>query len=1210
MKRTLLLTFCLLCLGVVTALAQASIQGKVIDDELNEGLIGANVVIYRNGEYIDGTSTDFDGNFSINNIDPGTYVVEVTYTGFASQRIEGYQVNAGRVNKLDIKMLEGEVLNEFEIVDYTVPLIEQDNTTTGGTVTADQIQNLPIKNVNALAATTAGLATTDEGDAINVKGARDNATEYFIDGVRVRADLIPQSEIEQLQVITGGVDAQYGDVTGGIISITTKGPSKQFRGGLELETSEFLDAFGYNLASANVSGPILKKMVMVDGVERERSILGYRFSGQYRRLLDDDAPAIPIFQVRDDVLADLQANPIIYEGAARYPAARDLGNESVQQLDFRPNEENSRLDLTAKIDARLSDDIDITFSGAFYNDENQFTPNYGSSSNSINRATWTLLNSQNNPTQFDQGWRGNFRFRHRLGGNNEVAEGAEGAGKGLSVRGAIYTIQFGYENENRQLFDPRHEDRFFDYGYIGRFDYSFDPIFVGGEHVDYFQNFQGYTPGDANPVLANYNIGANPEDINSFTTINGFTSDIYTAVNGFHTNVGTVYNLYNLNSNDTYNANISTSFELVPGGGSDKGVHNIELGFQYEQRDLSSYSLNPRRLWQIGQQQANRHIIGIDTANVLRIDTIGNDLSGFPITAEVYGTQVEEPEDLFFYRRVREITGDDIDEYVNIDALDPSQLRLDLYAPKELNDQNIVNYYGYDYLGNKLDEDVTFNDFFTATDENGIRTFPVGSFKPIYAAGYIQDKFTFKDVIFRLGVRADYFDANTKVLKDQYSLYDIQSAADFHANEGGERPGNVGEDFKVYTSDAEGGGVRAYRDGDQWYFADGTAANSGSEIFGGQVVFPAYTVDDPNIQSRDYDPNISFEDYEPQVNWMPRLAFSFPISEDANFYAHYDVLVQRPQTRNLFSPLDYFYFTQRSGIKNNPNLRPSRTVDYQVGFQQKLTSSSALKISAYYREMRDMVQAVFINNVPAPLNFYQTFGNLDFGTVKGFTLQYDLRRTGNVSVNASYTLQFADGTGSSATSSQNLGSRGVQRNLFPLSFDERHRLNLVIDYRYGSGKKYNGPEIGGNQIFANAGINIQSVAVSGRPYTAELQPEIFGGSTTVGSLNGARLPWNFVVNAQVDKNIELSGPDASRPLNLNVYFRVSNLLDRRNIIRAYSFTGSPTDDGYLNNARGLSQLDGLEGDRQAYIDQYNYRLLNPTFYSLPRRMFLGALFNF
>jgi hypothetical protein len=74
-------------------------------------------------------------------------------------------VIAGKANKLDINYVQlGSILDEIVVVDYKVPLIEQDNTTSGGVITSDQIKNLPTRNINALAANTAGLAVADEGD--------------------------------------------------------------------------------------------------------------------------------------------------------------------------------------------------------------------------------------------------------------------------------------------------------------------------------------------------------------------------------------------------------------------------------------------------------------------------------------------------------------------------------------------------------------------------------------------------------------------------------------------------------------------------------------------------------------------------------------------------------------------------------------------------------------------------------------------------------------------------------------------------------------------------------------------------------------------------------------------------------------------------------------------------------------------------------------
>ena len=1200
MARYLLLLLTCLLVGGVAAYGQTSIYGKVTERESGEPVILGNVVLMKNGVFITGTETDFDGNYSIPNIDPGTYDVEVTYVGYQTVRTEGVIINAGKANRLDIEMSEGVDLDVIEVVGYKVPLIEKDNTSTGGTVTAEQISKLPTKSINAIAGFVAGTSTADEGDAISMKGSRSNATVYFIDGIRVSGNLIPQSEIEQLQVITGGVEAQYGDVTGGVISLTTKGPSSRYTGGFEIESSYGLDPYGYLLGMANLSGPIIKN-------KQGQSVLGFRVSGQYLRREEDDPPATPVFRVKDDVLTELEANPIVVVGSGFAPAAEFLDYNDVEELDARENQTETRYDATAKLDARLSKNLDLSFTGTYNFVEDYFSP----------ASSWLVYNNHNNPFSENTRYRANVRLRHRLGGGvASSGTDADQAQKSAVIQNASYSLQFGFEKATFSVADPRHEDRFFDYGYIGKFDYEYVDVFGAPidpstwpfpiQHRDFRPEFRGYTPGSLNPVLANYNNAlADFENADEFLAENGFVSGIYSSAWNLHTNVGTIYNNYQKNDNETLTFTANSSFELVPKG-SERGRHNIQFGIWYEQRTSRGYTLAPRSLWVIADQQANRNILGVDTSSIVG-DTL---LFGFNIP--IYDKFTTELEDLLFYKRVRsEVTGQSENEYVNVNGLDPSQLTLDLFSSRELTSQNILDYFGYDYLGNEID--VQFDDFFTATDANGIRTFPVAPFRPIYASAYVQDKFTFKDIIFRVGLRVDRFDANTKVLKDPYALYEIIGAGDFHSQFGGDQPSTIDNDFKVYVESEGSSTVKAYRDGDTWYFPNGTQANDGRLIFGGELVFPKYTVDEPNIQARDFDPNVSFKDYEEQTNFMPRLAFSFPISDDANFFAHYDVLVQRPPSNSLATALDYFYFTERTGIRNNPALKPEKTVDYEVGFQQKLTQTSALKIAAYYKEMRDMIQSRTFLFVAAPINQYDTYDNLDFGTVKGFTFQYDLRRTGNVSLQAAYTLQFADGTGSDANSSRGLSNTGIQRVLFPLNFDERHRFNVSLDYRYGSGKRYNGPTLFGTDFLANTGLNVQMIAVSGRPYTAKQVPDVLGGSGTVGSINGSRLPWNMTLNARIDKDFTLSNPEKGRPLIVNVYFRVSNVLDRRNIISVYPATGSPDDDGYLASSRGLDAIQSAEGSGRpvdSYVASYQWRMLNPNNFSLPRRMFLGAVFNF
>lgn len=1242
MVRNLLLLLTLLLVGAA-AHAQTSLSGKVVDDEGEPVIFGA-VALYKNGVLESGTDTDFEGNYSFSNIDPGKYDVEVSYVGLQTKRVQGVVVFASKANKLNVE-LSSDAIDLEEVVVYAVPLVEQDNTTSGGIITSEQIKNLPTRNINALAANTAGLAVADEGDEVAVRGSRSNATDYYVDGIRVRGNLIPESEISQLQVITGGIEAQYGDVTGGIISITTKGPSSEFSGGIEVETSRFLDPYEQSLIGFNLSGPILKKE-MDNGTTR--SIIGFRLAGRITDQLDDDPPATDIFRVREDKLRELQENPVFRIAGNPFVAADFLTNEDVEVLDFQPNEELRQYDLTAKIDARLSDAIDITLTGAYSDAADRFTPG----ENSRTLANWRLLNTQNNPTENDLFYRGNIRFRHRLGGSNND----EGADKGALIQNASYVLQLGYERNEYDLADPRHGENFFNYGYIGNFEQEFRPTWsplqfnldtTGNPvffvtHIDYTQVLTDYTPDpDINPVLANYNNvyfesgeAEFPTNVISFNAFNGDVQNIFEDSWGFHSNVGTVYNLFRKRERDTYTFQARTAFDLVPGGDSEKGRHNIELGIWYEQRTDREYSLNPRALWVLARQLANNHIQGIPLGddglptseiidsvlvfNPITLNPVINPITGEQMVGALHALDIAPNEEALFYQSVRGITGDALNEFVNVDELRPEQLDLSMFSAREINDFNfgnrpILDYFGYTYLGEQFDG--TFEDFFTAIDpQTGLRSFPVAPNRPLYSAAFVQDKFTFKDIIFRLGVRVDRYDANTSVLKDNFSLYEIISADDYHVEFGGERPGNIGDDFKVYATDESGGEVQAYRDGNQWYEPNGNPVNNAALIFQGGVINPVYASEqvreDVNfIKKTNFDPDVSFEDYEVQVNVMPRLAFSFPISEEANFFAHYDILVQRPPSNTIATAQDYFYFYDRSNavVKDNPNLRPERTIDYEVGFQQKLSNSSALKIAAYYKEMRDMIQRRTFFPVPV-VGQYTTYDNLDFGTVKGFTFQYDLRRTGNISMNINYTLQFADGTGSDADSQRGLTQRGNLRTLFPLTFDERHRIVGNIDYRYASGNKYNGPRLFGADIFARAGANLQVIAVSGRPYTARLQPLALDAAGTVGSINGARKPWNFTVNLRVDKNFNIG-----ENLGLNIYCRVSNLLDRRNVINVYEGTGSPDDDGYLSSAQGIGQLTNIDSslrDVNAYLASYQWRLLNPNFFSLPRRIYMGAIFDF
>ena len=198
---------------------------------------------------------------------------------------------------------------------------------------------------------------------------------------------------------------------------------------------------------------------------------------------------------------------------------------------------------------------------------------------------------------------------------------------------------------------------------------------------------------------------------------------------------------------------------------------------------------------------------------------------------------------------------------------------------------------------------------------------------------------------------------------------------------------------------------------------------------------------------------------------------------------------------------------------------------------------------------------------------------MDFGTVKGLTLTYDKRKSKNLWMKVSYTLQFAEGTGSSAGSSLALINSGQPnlRAIFPYSYDQRHAVNATVDFRYGEDKDYNGPVIAGKKILENTGVNFTANFASGTPYSAAKSAVPLTGELAPvlsGTPNGSRNPSQFRVALQLDRNFMLKmGSKKQKTAALNVYLLFNNLLNARNILGVYRATGNADDDGYLSDAQ-------------------------------------------
>lgn len=1272
--------FLLIALGLFMAsgsafaqVGQGAIQAIISDTKTGEPIPFANIIVRQNGAQVTGAQSDFDGNVEIKPISPGTYDLEISCVGYTPIRINAVRVTAESTTKLpkgNTQMgIATEVLGEVVVVEYVVPIFDKGTSVQKQTLTDKDIAKMPARSAAELAATAGGTYSKDDGSGdINIRGARSDANYYYIDGVKVRgSSAIPRSSIEQISVITGGLPARYGDVTGGIVSISTKGVSNEYHGGVEFLSSGIpfgenayvgLDPYGYNLAEMSLSGPFLSK---TDSLGLKTPLLGFFVSGNFTSNRDPRPSAVGAWKIKDDVLEGIKSDPLRegFTANSVIPNTDYLRLSDFERVRVRPNVNNQGANLAGKITVATTSNTDLTFGGSLnYSKGKRYDYDHA------------LLDYESYPEQISLDWRAYARFTQRF----ENAQSEDEASASL-IKNAFYSIQFDYSQEYFKRQNPEFKDDLFKYGYLGRFETSQTADYEPGQdsitgifgliQQTYRDTLITFVPGDANPELAQFtqryyelngwegfdaegNPVYDPDRIEAFTNYNNIQSG-GGLINGDNLDARSrsVYGMWVYNNDvtnargaatDNYFESITNQIRVAAQGSADIKNHSFILGFEYEQRIDRSYSVSPRGLWSLSRLRANTHIEQLDFQNP-QIEYPGPYISYPRLNAspgEYNGADPNEAQSFIDYN-LRKAIGLDPDgvDFLDVNSIDPSLYQIEYFSADELYNggNSYVTYYGYDPYGNRVAETPTFNDFFTARDDFGNFTRPIGAFQPIYVAGYIEDKFEFEDLVFNIGLRVDRYDANQQVLKDKYVLFPTVRANEDEAlellPEGVEsHPGNIGDDFVVYVDNVQSPtSILGYRDGDTWYNAQGAELGDASALRVSNGLPAPLLVTDGEKNYRENNNSVdiraeSFEDYKPQTNFMPRVAFNFPISDEAKFFAHYDVLTKRPTSGtnpiNQLDPSDYYYLESRasSANLNNPNLQPEKTIDYEVGFSQKLTNSMALTISAFYRESRNMVQIVRVFDA-YPIE-YRTYDNIDFATVKGMTFTYDLRQTKNLTVRASYTLQFAEGTGSSATSQLNLARTGQPNLRAPirLSYDQRHQIVGNVDYRYGSGASYNGPVVGEKQIFKNTGANLQIRGGSGEPYNPQsnfTSTQLFTNTPNAlqkGAINSSSLPWKFRFDLNVDRDFSYTmNNENKRVIGINVYVQILNLLNARNINNVYRATGNPDDDGYLNSALGI-QVTEEQNSPNSYREYYTMKLWNPQNWELPRRIRLGVRVNF
>lgn len=408
---------------------------------------------------------------------------------------------------------------------------------------------------------------------------------------------------------------------------------------------------------------------------------------------------------------------------------------------------------------------------------------------------------------------------------------------------------------------------------------------------------------------------------------------------------------------------------------------------------------------------------------------------------------------------------------------------------------------------------------------------------PINLSAYFQDKLELSDLIVNVGFRFDYFDPNTQVPADL------------------EDP-----DIRFPTKQEN-----QYRDEN----------NNGQQDPGE----PDVTLE----ERREY----WYTDASPKYQLSPRLGIAFPINENGVIYFSYGYFFQMPSYNFLYTN-SQILLRQGTGnegtIYGNPNLKPERSIQYELGLKQEIFEGTAIEVIGYYKDTRDYVSSRPQTTGNPSIN-YGIYFNRDYSRSIGFTFAFNQYVSQRFNFSLDYTFGAVEGSNSDPSAeffnilnsgtSIDSTTQALTKVIQPLDWDRRHIVNGSMFY---SGDTW--------------GANLLTRFSTGTPYTpASNIPGVNTGlvATNRNLVNTARLPARFTLDLNTYKNITLKGGT-----NLELFFNIYNILDTKIVNSIYNDSGEPTSPLPINTVQTA--------------DSGFYQ--NPGFYAEPRRIQFGVQLSF
>ncbi len=391
------------------------IAGTVTDKQTGEPLPGANIIIKNTSM---GASTNLNGEYFIINVPPGTYTVECMMVGYQTVRYESVNVRSDQTTALDFKIGEQALELEEEItVVADRPLVQKDLTASKVVTSAEEIEALPVERFEDIMITQAGVTRGADG-ALHIRGGRSNEISYMVDGVSVANPYstnglgvrVANNAIQEMSVVSGAFNAEYGNAMSGVVNLTTKDGSSDYKTYLSFYSGDYvsshddlflnIDDISY-MANRNMEGTISGPIEFL-GDNKHTFFFSTRYTKSEGHLY-----GVREHMPNDSANFDLKTKTIEYkDDFGEIVTITETYDEWYIELGgddkIVPMNPSESINLLGKLRFRLTDNLQLRFQ-SIYNDS--YWKNY---------VHAYKFNPEGTYNYYDTGWHNSMQLTHTL----------------------------------------------------------------------------------------------------------------------------------------------------------------------------------------------------------------------------------------------------------------------------------------------------------------------------------------------------------------------------------------------------------------------------------------------------------------------------------------------------------------------------------------------------------------------------------------------------------------------------------------------------------------------------------------------------------------------------------------------------------------------------------------------------------------------------